>query len=90
MLITLGYHPKGELGVSGRRYFEKGGDQRTHHVHVFQEGSPDIERHLAFRAYLCAHPADAKRYSVSEGTLYNTNQLTIVDAGLYNQDAILY
>lgn len=62
-MITLGYHPKGENGVIGRRYFEKGGDQRTHHLHVYQEGSPDIERHLAFRAYLCAHPADAKRYS---------------------------
>ena len=59
---ALGYEAMGELGIPGRRYFRKGGDDRTHHVHVFQEGSEEIERHLAFRDYLRARPDVAARY----------------------------
>ena len=33
---ALGYTIKGENGISGRRYFQKGGNQRSHHVHAFQ------------------------------------------------------
>lgn len=58
----IGYEPKGENGIPGRRYFQKGGDDRTRHVHVFQVGSPQIERHLAFRDYLRAHPNEATEY----------------------------
>ncbi|MBM7553576.1 GrpB family protein [Thalassobacillus pellis] len=48
----IGYQPKGEYGIPGRRYFRKGGDLRTHHVHIFEFGDNNIERHLAFRDYL--------------------------------------
>lgn len=58
----LGYVVKGENGLPGRRYFEKGGDYRTHHVHLFQIGNQEIIRHLAFRDYLRAHPKEAQRY----------------------------
>jgi GrpB-like predicted nucleotidyltransferase (UPF0157 family) len=58
----IGYEPKGENGIPGRRYFQKGGDNRTHHVHVYQVGSLHIERHLAFRDYLRTHPIKAKQY----------------------------
>ena len=51
-MTALGYSPRGEYGISGRRYFVKGGDRRTHHVHAFEAGSMHIIRHLAFRAYL--------------------------------------
>ncbi|MRG86119.1 GrpB family protein [Salinibacillus xinjiangensis] len=61
-MIQLGYEPKGEFGISGRRYFPKGGEERTHHVHMFQTGSPHIERHLAFRDFLRTHPDVAKQY----------------------------
>lgn len=61
-MIALGYEPMGEFGIPGRRYFRKGGDDRTHHVHVFQAGSAEIERHLVFRDYLRQHPEDAKKY----------------------------
>lgn len=60
----LGYIAKGENGLSGRRYFEKGGEQRTHHVHLFQLGNEEIERHLAFRDYLRTHPKEVLRYGV--------------------------
>ncbi|WP_270182332.1 GrpB family protein [Alkalihalobacillus sp. CinArs1] len=49
---ALGYEPKGENGISGRRYFQKGGDARTHHVHIYQQNDLQIDRHLAFRDYL--------------------------------------
>ncbi|MEJ8544685.1 GrpB family protein [Brevibacillus borstelensis] len=59
----IGYEPKGENGINGRRYFQKGGDQRTHHVHIFQEGHPDIQRHLAFRDYVGSHPEAMAAYA---------------------------
>jgi len=62
LMRDIGYEPKGENGIPGRRYFQKGGDNRTHHVHVFQVGSPHIERHLAFRDYLRTHPNVAREY----------------------------
>lgn len=34
----IGYKPKEEFGIVGRRYFQKGGDERTHHVHAFIVG----------------------------------------------------
>ncbi|KAA3640327.1 MAG: GrpB family protein [Bacteroidetes bacterium] len=59
---TLGYEAMGEYGIPGRRYFRKGGDNRTHHIHAFQAGDPNLMRHLAFRDYLVAHPEVARQY----------------------------
>lgn len=61
-MIAIGYEPKGENGICGRRYFKKGGDNRTHHVHIYEVGSPEIDRHLAFRDYLRANPDVSKAY----------------------------
>lgn len=61
-MIRLGYEPLGEFGIPGRRFFPKGGEKRTHHVHVFQEGSKEALRHMAFRDYLRAHPEEAGQY----------------------------
>ena len=59
----LGYEPKGEFGIAGRRYFRKGLTIRTHHVHIFEISiNKDIERHLAVRDYLRTHPQDAYEY----------------------------
>lgn len=68
-LIAIGYEPKGEYGLPGRRYFRKGGDNRSHHVHVYEMHHPDIKRHLAFRDYLRAHPDTAKEYGELKGKL---------------------
>lgn len=57
-----GYTPMGEYEIPGRRFFFKGQDHRTHHVHVYQVGSPEIVRHLAFRDYLRTHPRCASEY----------------------------
>jgi GrpB-like predicted nucleotidyltransferase (UPF0157 family) len=61
-MISLGYEPRGENGLPGRRYFQKGGNLRTHHVHIYEKGSPEITRHLAFRDYLRENNEDAKQY----------------------------
>jgi GrpB-like predicted nucleotidyltransferase (UPF0157 family) len=61
----LGYEAMGEFGIPGRRFFRKDnpfGD-RTHHIHTFTAGSAQVERHLAFRDYMIAHPKDAQTYS---------------------------
>jgi GrpB-like predicted nucleotidyltransferase (UPF0157 family) len=59
----LGYTSKGEFGIPGRQFFTKDTNgERTHHLHVFQSGHPDIERHLVFRDYLRANPDAAKDY----------------------------
>ena len=62
-MADIGYEALGEFGISGRRYFRKGGNERTHHIHLFEEGSPHIERHLAFRDFLRAHRDFAMAYS---------------------------
>ncbi|EDP69093.1 hypothetical protein CAT7_06216 [Carnobacterium sp. AT7] len=55
-MSKIGYEPLGEYGIEGRRFFRKGGDQRTHHIHVFQNTNKnDMERHLAVRDYLRTH-----------------------------------
>lgn len=61
-MVDVGYEPMGEFGIPGRRYFRKGGDIRTHHVHVFEIHSAHIARHLAFRDYLRSHPEEAQKY----------------------------
>ena len=67
-----GFIGKGEKGIEGRRYFMKDNEEgvRSHHIHAFEHGSHHIERHLAFRDYLLAHPEIARSYSrVKEGIL---------------------
>ena len=61
-MASLGYLVKGEFGIKGRRYFQKGGIQRTHQVHAFVAGSPEVKRHIAFRDYLRVFPDVACKY----------------------------
>lgn len=61
-MMEIGYIPRGEWGITGRRYFIKGLYERTHHVHIYQSDNPEIGRHLMFRDYLVAHPEEAKQY----------------------------
>jgi GrpB-like predicted nucleotidyltransferase (UPF0157 family) len=62
---ALGYIGMGEFGITGRRFFKKDNSEgiRTHHIHTFETGSPQIDRHLAFRDYLISHPETALEYS---------------------------
>ena len=70
-MVRLGYEPKGEFGIAGRRYFRKRSSEgvRSHHVHAFRQGNADVERHLAFRDYMNSHPPAAESYSVLKQAL---------------------
>jgi GrpB-like predicted nucleotidyltransferase (UPF0157 family) len=59
----LGYEAKGEYGIAFRRYFQKGKDVRTHNVHVYEEGDPEIDRYLRFRNWMRSHDDDARSYA---------------------------
>ncbi len=59
----LGYEVKGEYGIAFRRYFQKGINTRTHNVHVFEEGDPEISRYLKFRDWMRSHNDNAQAYA---------------------------
>ena len=69
-LERLGYEWMGEFGIPGRRYLRKGGDERTHQVHIFaRDDRAQIARHLAVRDYLRAFPEAARRYGALKTAL---------------------
>lgn len=74
----LGYEIMGEYGIEQRRYFRKfnGDGVRTHHVHIFEMGSPHAVRHLAFRDYLRAHSECAAAYSELKARLSASDNLS--------------
>lgn len=78
----LGYEALGEFGIAGRHYFRKddAAGQRTHQIHTFQVGSPQIERHLAFRDFLRAHREFAEKYDALKRRLA---ELHPADIGAY-------
>lgn len=60
----IGYEYLGEFGIQGRRYLRKGGEERTHQIHMFQvDDLKNIERHLAFRDYLRSHAQEREAYA---------------------------
>ncbi|HDR8061781.1 GrpB family protein [Bacillus thuringiensis] len=79
--IELGYIVKGENGISGRRFFIHGTEEkRSYHLHVFEKGNPEIVRHLAFRDYMMAHCEEAEAYATLKKEL----------AEKYTYDGTLY
>jgi GrpB-like predicted nucleotidyltransferase (UPF0157 family) len=59
-LELLGYDYRGENGIPGRQYFQKG--PHDFHVHVVSGDSGFLADHLLFRDYLRAKPAAASAY----------------------------
>lgn len=54
----LGYTVMGEFGMLFRRFFSKDG----FNVHVYEDDSPEVDRHLKFRDWMRQHPKDASGY----------------------------
>ncbi len=73
-LGAIDYVYRGENGIPGRLYFEKGGDDRSHQIHAFERGSAGAVRHLAFRDYLRRHPDVATEYAVLKKKVASTCQ----------------
>ena len=87
---SLGYEVMGEYGIPGRRYFRKDDEEgsRTHHVHAFEAGSAEAERHLAFRDYMVAHPEEAQAYSELKKKLAKAHPQNI-DGYMDGKDAFI-
>lgn len=72
-LAHLGYIAKGENGIAGRRYFYKNSPssdhQRSHHLHAFVCGAPEVRQHLLFRDFLRANPTTAAEYAALKSAL---------------------
>jgi len=63
-LEALGYHPLIRHISPHNSYFTKcSSANMTYHLHLREQGDPQIKRHLYLIDYLNAHPEDAKAYA---------------------------
>ncbi len=62
-MTSIGYESKGAYGLPRRRFYMKGGDFRTHHIHAYSKGDIELTRHIAFRDYLRVYPEIALKYA---------------------------
>lgn len=77
-LAKLGYEARGEYGIAGRQYFVKrdASGESTHHLHGYQQGSPHITRHLAFRDLLRTDPSTAAQYAALKSAIATGEAVT--------------
>ena len=67
---AAGYEAMGEFGLPGRRYFRKGGANRTHQLHAYQyDAVHAITRHVAYRDYMRAHAEARAAYGELKASL---------------------
>ncbi|GGI43497.1 GrpB family protein [Mammaliicoccus stepanovicii] len=66
---SLGYDVAGEWGIEGRRLLRKGGNRRTHHIHIYEYTNKEIKRHLLVRDYLRINTEEAQKYSEMKASL---------------------
>lgn len=66
---ALGYRALGEYGVPFRRFYQKGNEPKTHNVHLYEQGHPEIDRHLQFRQWMRSHPEDREAYATLKKNL---------------------
>ncbi len=62
-LEKLGYESKGEFGIPFRSYFQKRIGYKGYNVHIYEQGNPEIERHLKFRDWLRSSAKDRQLYA---------------------------
>jgi GrpB-like predicted nucleotidyltransferase (UPF0157 family) len=82
---SLDYEYWGDYGLPGRRFcprFDANGN-RVANIHCYQQGDPELYRHIAFRDYLRAHPDLAAEY---EREKLRARDLHPEDALAYNDE----
>ncbi len=64
-LEKLGYHYRGEEGVSGRILYAKGEEEkRTHHLQLVEREGDQWKNHLLIKNYYLQHPEVAEEYAL--------------------------
>jgi GrpB-like predicted nucleotidyltransferase (UPF0157 family) len=69
-LENLGYIYRGEHGIPGRQYFQRG--QHEYHLHLYEIDHEDIHELICFRDYLRANQAARDRYETLKLELAKT------------------
>jgi GrpB-like predicted nucleotidyltransferase (UPF0157 family)/GNAT superfamily N-acetyltransferase len=88
-MAAIGYLPRGEFGLPGRCYFVKGtAYARRVHCHAYAIDHPEVERHLAFRDYLRAHPVARDAYAALKIEMAQRHPADIV-AYMDGKDALI-
>jgi GrpB-like predicted nucleotidyltransferase (UPF0157 family) len=83
---AIGYEWRGEFGIRGRRFISLvsgNPPKRLFNVHCFEASTPGVERHLAFRDYMRAHPDKAKAY---EAEKFRAQKVSPDDTLAYSQE----
>jgi GrpB-like predicted nucleotidyltransferase (UPF0157 family) len=62
-LGRIGYHHRGDLGISGREAFQAPPGSVPHHLYVCLPDCKEYRRHLALRDHLRTHPQEARAYA---------------------------
>jgi GrpB-like predicted nucleotidyltransferase (UPF0157 family) len=82
-LTSADYRAWGEYGLPGRRFFTRDhAGYRAHNVHVYEAGHAEIDRHVAFCAYLRQHPEACREYESLKREVYARHS---ADIAAYNE-----
>ncbi len=69
-LIKLGYAPARKMIIPHRSFItSKKLDHIGYHLHLYERGDPQINRHVNFKEYLIEHPKKAQEYQQLKLTL---------------------
>jgi GrpB-like predicted nucleotidyltransferase (UPF0157 family) len=89
LFLASGYRGWGEYGLPGRRLFTRDREgYRTHNVHIYQHDDLDVERHLAFCAYLRHHEPARREYEALKRAVYARHPADI-EAYSNGKDALI-
>ena len=66
----IGYVGLGENGMHGRRFFYKGKEKRSHHIHIYEVGNKEIAKHKLFVEYMNYHKNHMVEYEKLKTILF--------------------
>lgn len=61
-LQEIGYRWRGDMGMMFRRFCQKYESDKSFHLHIWETGHSEIDKHRLFREYLIQNPAAFKGY----------------------------
>lgn len=71
-----------------RRYFQKDNGIGAYNVHIFEQGTPEIERYIKFRNWLRCHPEDREAYAALKQRLAERFPTDIMSYCLGKEDFV--